>query len=309
MNTTFEIAIIIPVYNEQDNISIMYDKLTEVLSNYTWNIWFINDGSSDNSEEILNKLLVSNENVNVISFTRNFGHMAALTAGIDNAKGDALIMLDADMQHPPELIPEMIQKWEKGADVVQCVRNDYVKASLFKRFTSRMFYSLFRLLSGMDIMSNTADFRLLDKRVVDSLKTFNERNKFIRGLIWWTGYKRELIYFNAPERMHGETKYSRKNMFNFALNAIVSFSSFPLKLIFIVGLMILVGVIVYSLYALCVFIFTDNTQPGWLSLLLVTMFFNGIILIAMGIIGHYLATVYDEIKQRPIYIINQINGN
>jgi len=303
MNNNFTLALVVPVFNEQDNILPLYNKLKESLSSYKWNIWFVDDGSSDKTNKVILDLSYDYNNVTLISLTRNFGHMAALTAGIDIAEGDVLITLDGDMQHPPELIPEMIKLWQADAKIVQGIRSEYEKATIFKKLSSKIFYMIFRFFTKIDLESNAADFRLLDKEVVYALRQFKERDKFLRGLIWWTGYSRKLICFNAPERLHGKTKYSTKKMIDFAIKAIVSFSSFPLKLIFLAGILIIGFVGVYSLYGLFIYIFTNKAQPGWLSLLLATMFFNGVVLISLGIIGQYMSVIYDEIKERPVYLI------
>ena len=304
-NKIIKVGIIIPVFNECDNLKPLFQELNKHLVNYTWQLWLVDDGSTDGSDTVLDKLSAENVNVNVLHFSRNFGHMAALAAGIDHASGNVIIMMDADLQHPPALIPKMIEKWKEGYDIVQCIREDNEHISLFKKMTSFLFYSTFKMLTGMQLEPNAMDFRLLDSQVVAALKNFEERSRFFRGLVWWAGYSRCLLRFQVDKRLHGESKYTFSKMIKFAINGIVSFSAAPLRLIFVTGMLLMIGVVIYSLYGLCMFFFTNRTQPGWLSLLLVTMFFSSVQLVSLGIIGHYMATMYDELKKRPLYLLKK----
>lgn len=299
------VAVIVPVYNERDGIVAFHRTLCKVMSSVPWHVWYIDDGSEDGTAEVLDEISRDEQHVTVLHLSRNFGHMAALVAGIDHAQGDVLVMLDADLQHPPDLIPQMIELWRRGADVVQAVRKDTADAGIVKRITSSLFYSVFNALSGMKLEPGVADFRLLDWQVVMALRQMQERRRFLRGLVWWSGFTRVLVPFSAQPRQHGATKYTMGKMMRFAAQAIVSFSALPLRLVLVFGCILLAVVAVYAMYALAAFFFTNRVQPGWLSILLVVLFFSSIQLLTTGLLGQYIATMYEEVKGRPIYLIKQ----
>jgi len=302
------ISIVVPVLNEREGLRALDEELRKHLDPFNWRVLYVNDGSSDGSEELLDDLAHEHENTRVLHLSRNFGHMAALVAGIDHAEGDAVVMLDADLQHPPEMIPEMIRQWREGVDIVQAVRDDTEDVGFFKRVTSSVFYRAFRFMTNLDLEPNVADFRLIDRQVVLALRSLRERHRFLRGLVWWTGFKRSLMPYVAPKRRHGKTKYTPLKMGRFGLRAIVSFSSAPLRLILLAGLVLLGGVVLYTLYAFAMYLFTDQVAEGWMSTTLIMLFLNSIQFIALGVLGEYLATVYDEVKGRPIYLVRGERG-
>ncbi|MDD3296612.1 MAG: glycosyltransferase family 2 protein [Candidatus Omnitrophica bacterium] len=305
------ISIVIPIYNENQVITELYGQLNSVLSNLKiagWEIIFVDDGSTDGSWESIGKLNSLNDKVRGIKLSKNFGHQFAISAGLDYVKGNAVIMMDADLQHPPELIPKLIEKWEEGYDIVYTVREDTGSESLFKRVTSRFFYNIFNKLSKSNIPYGAADFRLLDETVVIQLKSFKERVRFLRGIINWVGYKKIGVSYAAQERFQGKSKYSFLKMVHLAISGIISFSSAPLYISAILGIVIAGLSFFYGLYAILVRIFTEKTMPGWTSILVSMLFLGGVQLIAIGILGEYLAKVYEEVKGRPLYIVDKKIG-
>lgn len=304
------ISIAVPIYNEEKNIHEFYKRLNSVMEDIQnlYEIIFVDDGSSDASFEIISEICAVDKKVKIIQLSRNFGHQIALTAGIDYACGDAVIMMDADLQHPPELIPELIKKWKEGYDIVYTIREESKDYRWFKKFTSRFFYTLLNKVSKIDIPEGVADFRLLSRPVVESLKNFKERNRFIRGLISWIGYKKIAIPYIAEKRFAGKSKYSFDKMLRFAISGITSFSSVPLYISVILGFIIAGFSFACALQAIYAKFFTNKTVPGWTSILVSVLFLGGIQLIAIGILGEYLAKVYDEVKQRPLYIVERTKG-
>lgn len=304
------ISIIVPVYNEEENIHEFYKRTTKVLDNLQqpYEIIFIDDGSTDSSFEKINKIYGNDKRIKIIQFSRNFGHQIALTAGIDYASGDAVIMMDADLQHPPELIPELIKKWKEGYDIVYTIREKNKNPGFLKKLTSQLFYSLLNKISKIDIPEGAADFRLLSRPVVENLRNFKERNRFIRGLISWIGYKKVAIPYIADVRFAGKSKYTFKKMLKFAISGITSFSSVPLYFSAFLGSIIAGVSFVYALHAIYAKFFTNRVVPGWTSILVSVLFLGGIQLITIGILGEYLAKIYDEVKQRPLYIVKQVKG-
>ncbi|MDO8609669.1 MAG: glycosyltransferase family 2 protein [bacterium] len=304
-------SVVVPVFNEEEVLNEVYTRLIVVMEKLDKNyeIIFIDDGSTDKSFEIINKLCEIDKKVRVIQFSRNFGHQIAISAGIDYVSGDAVIMMDADLQHPPELIPELIKKWEEGYDIVYTVRKESKSIGLIKKITSKFFYSLINSLSKIDIPEGTADFRLLSRTVVENLKNFKERTRFIRGLISWVGYKKIGISYIAEARFAGRPKYSFKKMIRFALIGITSFSSVPLYISTILGFIIAGISFIYAIFAIYSKFFTDTVViPGWTSTLVSVLFLGGVQLIAIGILGEYLDKVYEEVKQRPLYIVKELKG-
>ncbi|MDI6731801.1 MAG: glycosyltransferase family 2 protein, partial [Candidatus Margulisbacteria bacterium] len=287
-----------------------YARLVPVLQtiNLSFEIIFVNDGSSDRSLEILTKLNQSDPRVKYISFSRNFGHMLALTAGLDACNGEAAITIDADLQHPPEVIPELVEKWISGAMAVNTLRRDTQGAGIIKKITAGFFYWLINRIAKINLPANAADYRLLDRKVIDTLKGVRERSRFLRGLISWVGYKQAFVEYTAEKRFAGRTKYSFSRMFAFAIDGITSFSSSPLKLSIYLGLIIAFFSFVYIVYALYIRLFTAQAIAGWTSVLVAVLFIGGIQLISLGIIGEYLSRVFDETKQRPLYIIDEKVG-
>lgn len=304
----FTVSVVIPCFNEHDNLPVLYQELVEVLQNYpSHEMLFVDDGSTDDSQEIIKGLAKGDENVRYILLSRNFGHQYALKAGLDHAGGDCVISLDADLQHPPQLITVLIEKWQQGFDVVNTIRGKQQSLPVGKRISSGMYYRLINLLSTVEIKPGAADFRLLDRKVVDVLKQFNENYLFLRGLIPWLGFRQTEIDFEPANRHAGKTKYSFVRMLRFALDGITSFSSRPLYLSIALGGIIAGLAFLYGAYALYLHLLTDATLPGWTSTTASVLFIGGIQLIMIGIIGIYLGKLFIENKKRPNYIISSKN--
>ncbi len=304
------ISVVLPCFNEQDNVEIVHDSLSAVLPKLdpAYEIIFVNDGSSDGTARKLAELAAKDPRVQTVEFSRNFGHQAAICAGLDLASGDAVVMMDADMQHPPEMIPALVEKWKEGFDVVYTVRVDPPDIGYFKKSTSRFFYKLINVLAKIELPENSADFRLVDRKVVACLRDLKETTKFFRGLIRWIGYRQVGISYTAAPRHAGVTKYTVWKMVKFAFDGITSFSTFPLHIATMVGFVVSVLSFVYASYALYIKIFTNLALPGWASILIPVLFIGGIQLMCLGIIGEYIGRIYSESKARPTYIIRTING-
>ena len=303
------ICIIITCYNEKENLLYINQRLQEIFklySKYSFRILFVNDRSNDETLEEIKELRKNNSNIDFISFSRNFGHQQAIKAGIDHANADAVITMDADLQHPPEFIPEFIKFWEKGFDVINSRIRDSENQTLLKKVTSKSFYTLLNLLSYVKIESGTADFRLIDKKVLEQLRKLNEQNLFIRGVIPWIGFKQYTLDYSPGERKFGKTKYSVKKMFSLAITGITSFSIKPLRISIIFGLILSVIAIAYMMYALYIGLFTEKAIEGWTSVIVSVLFIGGLQLLMLGIIGDYLGKLFIENKKRPNYIIDQM---
>jgi dolichol-phosphate mannosyltransferase len=271
-----------------------------------YEIIFVDDGSTDNSLVEMIKLRGIDDRVKVIELSRNFGHQAALLAGLNYANGDAVIMMDVDLQHPPELILTLIEKWQNGNDIVYTIRRYPPGTSFFKRITSKAFYRLINVLSKIDIPENSADFRLIDKKVVNEIRSLKERNIFFRGIVNWIGFKKVAVYYDAAPRYAGKSKYTFWKMIRFAFDGITSFSIFPLHIATIFGFIVSLFSFLYAFYAIYKRLFTSEALPGWASVLVAVLFLGGIQLLSIGVLGEYLGRVYSETKSRPIYIIRNI---
>lgn len=306
-----KISIVIPAHNEQENVALIHRKIKQVfdgLNHYDFEIIFVNDGSRDNTQQKLEELSQKYGEVKFIEFSRNFGHQPAVKAGIDNADGNAVISMDGDLQHPPELIPELIKKWEEGNDIVFTIRTYPKEISFFKRKTSDFFYKLLSNLSDVNLTKGGgSDFRLMDASAVEVMRNFNEDDLFLRGLTSWMGFKQTGIEFTANERQAGESSYNLKKMITFAFTGITAFSVKPLSIAAYLGFLFSgLSVIGYGLYVLYSFI--EKTEiSGWASLIMTIVFFGGLQLIILGIIGIYLGKIFKEVKQRPNYIIKNKN--
>ncbi len=302
----FKISIVIPVLNEELNIAELFSKLKPFLETYfNYEVIFVDDGSTDNTLKIINDLRNKNDKVKYLSFSRNFGHQNALRAGMRYTTGGCVISMDADMQHPPELIPKMIKKWQEGYEIVYTVRKDSNKNSFFKKKTSDIFYGILSRLSDVRVPKGAADFRLLDRSVVDIISQLKENTLFLRGMIAWLGFKQYAIEYNPGERFAGETKYSIRKMVSLALNGITSFSIRPLRLATYLGFTIASLSFLYAAYAVYLKIFTDKVISGWTSVLVSVLFLSGIQLITFGIMGEYIGKLFIESKGRPSYIIKE----
>ena len=307
MKNSFKVSIIIPCYNEESNIKQLYTSISEYINDFSYELLFIDDGSTDKTLDNIKTIASSNKQVKYISLSRNFGHQNALKAGYDLANGDCVICMDADLQHPTELIPEMIKLWQKGYKIVTTKRNQDKSLGLFKRFTSKVFYKIINFLSEVKIENGTADFRLLDKQVVQELKKINEKFLFYRGLIPWLGFSQIQLEYVAPPRFSGKTKYSFSKMLHFASDGITSFSVKPLKASIYLGFLIAFVAFLYILYAIYIAVFTNNAVAGWTSIIISVLFIGGIQLIMIGIVGNYLGKLFMENKNRPNYIIKEKN--
>ncbi len=306
-----KISIVIPAHNEEGNVALVHQKVKEVfdaLEHYTFEIIFVNDGSRDNTQQKLEELSKQHEEVKFIEFSRNFGHQPAVKAGMDNATGNAVISMDGYLQHPPELIPEMIKKWEKGYDIVFTVRKYPKEISVFKRKTSDFFYKVLSGLSDVDLTKGGgSDFRLMDAGAVEVMRNLNEDDLFLRGLTSWMGFKQIGISFTANERLSGKSSYNLKKMVTFAFTGITAFSVKPLYIAAYLGFLFSgISVIGYAAYVIHSFI-TKTEISGWASLIMTIVFFGGLQLIILGIIGMYLGKIFKQVKQRPNYIIKNKN--
>ena len=303
-----KISVVIPTFNEEGNIEILYQKIAEAFEQIThsnFEVIYVNDGSSDGSLDKVKQLSQIDSRVKYISFSRNFGHQNALKAGLDNAQGDAVISMDADLQHPPALIPEMIRLWQEGNEVVYSIRKDGKELSFLKKMTSKLFYKIVNYLSDTKLEEGTADFRLLDRKVVNALRNYNESNLFFRGIIPTLGFKQIGIPYHPHERFSGTTKYSFSKMLKFALTGITSSSAKPLYFSIYLGVFFAFLAFLYGVYAIYISIFTDDAVLGWTSLIASILFIGGLQLIMMGIVGVYLGKLFTQSKNRPNYIIDE----
>jgi len=299
-------SIVIPSFNEEENIGPLLERLVPIAESLgDYEIIFVDDGSFDGTLGILKNLNTVNPRLKYISFSRNFGHQPALKAGLDHASGDAVICMDGDLQHPPELIPDLISGWKEGYDVVYTLREEDRNLSLFKRKTSGMFYRLVNGLSDTKIEPGAADFRLMDRRVVDAFSSLPENPQFIRGLVPWLGFRQKALSYQPESRLHGESKYTVRKMFSFALNGITSFSVKPLHISTIMGFITCGIAFVYGLYAILVHILTESTVPGWTSVLVSVLFIGGVQFFILGILGEYIGKLFIQSKERPHYIIRE----
>ena len=304
------ISVVVPLYNEQENIDALFRRLLEVLEalNTSYEVICVNDGSRDNTLKNLVEYHQLYPQIKVVNLSRNFGKDTAMSAGIDYSQGMAVIPIDADLQDPPELIAEMIEKWHEGYDVVYASRLVRIGESWFKRFSAEGFYQVINKLSRVSIPPNTGDFRLIDRRVVESIKKMPERQRFMKGIFAWVGYKQTSILFDREPRYQGQTKWNYWKLWNFAIDGITSFSFLPLKVWTYVGLIIaLVGLVYASFLILRTIIFGIDV-PGYASLMVAVLFLGGIQLLTLGIIGEYIGRVYEEVKGRPLYLVRDCYG-
>lgn len=304
-----KISLVIPMYYEEEVVQECYERVIKNLKNlqgFQYEIIFVDDGSKDKTLEILEKIAKQDKQVKIISFSRNFGHQCAVTAGLKYVTGDAIIIMDADLQDPPELIPEMLKLWEEGNEVIYGKRKVREGESKFKLLTASLFYNTLNALSDVEIPKDTGDFRLVDKKVVEVINALPEHNKFLRGLFSWVGFEQKELKYERKERVAGKTKYPLKKMIKLGLDGIISFSTKPLKIVGGLGILAIMMSFILLLYAMLSFIFKwNNLTAGWTSLMVTVTFFSGTILISLWMIGEYIARIYDETKGRPQYIIKQ----
>ncbi|MBU5450686.1 glycosyltransferase family 2 protein [Acetivibrio sp. MSJd-27] len=303
-----KISVIIPVFNETEVIDVTYKRMKSVMDGIEmeYELIFVNDGSRDDTEHKIAGYAKKDRTVKLLSFSRNFGHQCAISAGMDYASGDAVVVIDADLQDPPELIPEMIKKWQEGYEVVYGKRLKRKGETLFKKATAKLFYRTLKHLTSVDIPVDTGDFRLIDRKVCDVFRRLQEKNRFIRGLVSWIGFRQTYVEYVREERLAGETKYPLKKMMRFAMDGILSFSYIPLKIASFLGFLISGLSFLYLIFVLIQKLFYPaGLVPGWTSIVAVLLIFNGIILILLGVIGEYIGRIYDEVRNRPLYIIDK----
>jgi polyisoprenyl-phosphate glycosyltransferase len=303
------VDLIIPVYNEEEVIELFHIKLTAALQDlpYVFNIQYINDGSMDATGEKLKSLEQQDPRIQVVELSRNFGHQAALTAGLDRASGDYVISLDGDGQHPPELIGEMLKLAENGYDIVLTERMDTVATSSFKRWTSSLFYKFINQIGSTRITPGAADFRLLSQQVVQSLRSMPEYHRFLRGMVAWVGYKSVILPYTPPPRMAGKSKYSFSKMLRLSMDAIFSFSLVPLYIGISLGMLMLLLALMEMIYVLSFWV-TGNIShlaPGWSSLMFIMLLIGGFLMISIGVIGVYIGYIFQEVKGRPVYLVRE----
>lgn len=302
-----KISIVIPIYNEEEVVKTSYlriKKVMEELKQYDYEMILIDDGSKDRTFHIVQEIAKENEKVKILSFARNFGHQAAVTAGLQYVTGDAVIIIDADLQDPPELLPEMIDLWEEGNEVIYGQRKKRKGESAFKLLTAKMFYTTLNALSDVEIPKDTGDFRLVDRKVIDVINSLPEHNKFLRGLFSWVGFKQKAFLYERQERQAGKTKYPFKKMWKLASDGIISFSTKPLKIVGGLGILTIILSIGILSYSLISYVFNLNQlTPGWTSIMVAITLFSGVQLLSIWIISEYVARIYDETRNRPEYII------
>jgi glycosyltransferase involved in cell wall biosynthesis len=296
------LSVVAPVYNEEATIDEFYGRVCAALPDLRFELVLVDDGSTDGSAAALERLAATDPRVHVVFLSRNFGHQTALTAGLDHARGDAVVMLDADLQDPPEVIATMLDHWRAGCDVVYAVRSEREGESRFKLSTARWFYRLFDKLAQVELQPNSGDFRLLDRRALDALLSMRERNRFLRGMTVWVGYTQAAVPYKRDPRYAGETKYTISRMLRFSLDAISSFSHRPLQLATLLGFAISLLAFV-AVPIVVVLRILGSYLPGFSALTIVVLLLGGIQLIAIGIIGEYVGRIYDEVKGRPLYLV------
>jgi dolichol-phosphate mannosyltransferase len=303
-------SIVAPCWNEEGNLPELYRRIKEVMeqTGETWELVLINDGSSDGTAEIMRQLNAQDSRVHFIDFARNFGHQLAVTAGMDYAQGDAVVLIDSDLQDPPELILDMIQQWKDGHKVVFAIREDRKGETWFKLFTAKLFYRLIYRITDVDIPLDTGDFRLMDRQVVQQMKRMKEHHRFIRGMTSWVGFKQTGVYYVREERFAGETKYPLRKMVRFAITAITGFSIFPLQMATFMGFFFALISFLFIIFVMVARLSGSQEFAGQATTLVMVLFLGSIQLISLGIIGEYLGRIYDEVRGRPLYVVNEAVG-
>jgi dolichol-phosphate mannosyltransferase len=298
------VSVVAPVFNEEQTVAELHRRLHESLTGLEFEIILVDDGSADETPRMLARLAAEDRRLRVVTLSRNFGHQAALTAGLDHARGDAVVMMDGDLQDPPEVIPEMLERWRQGSDVVYAVRRTRAGESRLKLITAKWFYRLFSKLAQVDLEHNAGDFRLLDRRALDVLNSLRERNRFLRGMTVWVGFTQTAVHYDRDPRFAGEPKYNLSRMTRLTLDAISSFSHRPLQLATVLGF--LFSAVAFLAIPVAIgFKVAGQFVPGITTVLLVVLLLGGIQLITVGIIGAYLGRVYEEVKRRPLYVVRE----
>jgi dolichol-phosphate mannosyltransferase len=300
------LSVLIPVYNEENNLDPLYRRIKSTVEKLDLDheLLFVNDGSKDGSIEIIKQLQNADPSVKYIDFSRNFGQQIALSAAIDHCKGDAAVIIDADLQDPPELIEDLVAEWRRGYQVVSARRLKREGETLFKTFTAKLFYRIMKRMTKIEIPLDTGDFRLIDRKIINVLKDMPEPNKFLRGQIAWVGYNQTQVTYERAERVGGESGYTFRKMLNFALDGITAFSDTPLKIVSMFGLLASVFAFIMIIYALVANLILHETVRGWTSLMIAVLFIGGIQMVAIGVIGEYLSRINDSVRDRPLYVIS-----
>lgn len=302
-----KIAIVVPVYNEQENLQEFYKRIVEAMAqeSYGYELVFVDDGSSDGSRLLLRELVDADSRVEAYFLSRNYGHQMALTCGLDNAEGDAIITMDGDLQHPPELIHDMLRLWEQGYEIVQTKRLATEDAGVVKNVTSSYYYKLLNALSKVEITPGGSDFRLMDRVAVDALKQYREKARFIRGMVKTLGFKVTTLEFVAPPRFAGQSKFSFRKMLHFAFDGITAFSNLPLRWAFYTGTFCGLLSFLLLLHIFYVKYISADAVPGWATIMCCMLFLGGIQLVGIGILGEYIGRIFEEVKNRPLYIVSR----
>ena len=306
-----KISIIIPAYNEEESLPFLYErleKLMDSITNYEFEVLFINDGSKDNTLNLIKEYREKDSRISYVDFSRNFGKEIGMIAGLDYATGDAVIFMDADLQDPPELIPEMIKYWEKGYDDVYAQRRSRAGETFLKKFTSKMYYKVLQTLTSVPIQKDTGDFRLLDRRCVNALKKLRETDRNSKSMFSWIGYKKKAVMYDRDPRVAGKTKWNYKKLVNLAIDGITSFTTSPLRISTYIAIPTFLALFVYFIYVIIKCITQDVAIQAFQAIILLVLFFSGVQILLFGIIGEYLGRIFNASKNRPLYLVNEYNG-
>lgn len=304
-----KISIVTPFYNEEEGLDEYFETVENVLSDYDYEIVCVDDGSTDHTLVGLVKRQQGSTRIRVVELSRNFGKEAALTAGLASCSGDCVVIIDADLQDPPSLIPSMVKKWEEGAEVVLAKRSSRDTDTPMKRLSAGWFYAIYNRFAEQPIPENVGDFRLLDRKVLDVVNSLGESNRFMKGILSWPGFSTELIEFERPNRSLGHTKWNYRNLFKLSADGIFAFSTLPLRLATLVGIFTSAAAFIYGGFVIVKTLILGVDVKGYASLMVVTLFLGGIILISLGLLGEYLGRIYNEVKGRPIYVVKKIHEN
>jgi polyisoprenyl-phosphate glycosyltransferase len=300
-------SIVVPVFNEQDVLAMLVPRLRHLLDSLTagGEVWFVNDGSTDRTGALLSQAHDGDDRLKVLEFSRNFGHPAAITAGLDHARGDVVVLMDGDLQDPPELIPEMIALYRRGFDVVQAQRRSRAGESLFKKASAWLFYRLLRAVTNGNIPVDVGEFRLISREVVEVIRSLREHHRLVRGLVSWVGFPQTTLTFERPKRAAGSSKYPVLRMVHLGFDAMTSFSAVPLKLATFLGFGAFLLGCGYAAYAVYVGYVLRLGVPGWTSLVIINIFFSGVVLVCLGLVGEYVGRIFEEVKGRPLYVVRR----